>query len=452
MPDAPKPARLDVDAYLETLSKRHGDEPEYLQAVRGVLEDLSAEIVSQDAWIRARILDRLIEPDRIVAFRIDWTDEQGTLQVNRGWRVQHNSALGPYKGGLRFHPDLTPSVLKFLALEQTFKNALTDLPLGAGKGGADFDPRGRSDGDILRFCNALMLRLHALIGDDLDVPAGDINVGPREIGYLFGAYRRITGRYEAALTGKGEDYGGSAGRVEATGFGLIAFLCCMMRAADETLEGARIAVSGAGNVATHAALRAIERGATVVCLSDSRGLLVKEDGLTADDVAKAQAVKAAGEALGACADAIGADWREGETPWGLAVDVALPCATQNELDGEAAAALIGAGCRFVAEGANMPCTPDARAAFRKAGVRFAPGKAANAGGVAVSGFEISQNRMRRSLSRDDVIEALDALMQRIHDACLTAAPASDGAPDYAAGATIAGFRRVARAMLAQGHA
>lgn len=444
-----------------SLSERHGsleeyledrapNEPEFHQAVREVLADIKP-IIDQDAVLKeANVFERLVEPERIVTFQVPWQQDDGAIMVNRGFRVQFNGAIGPYKGGLRFHPSVNPSILKFLGFEQTFKNALTGLPMGGGKGGADFNPKGRSDAEIMRFCNAFMQEMHRHIGVDMDVPAGDINVGAREIGYLFGAYRRITGRFEGVLTGKGTSYGGSLMRTEATGYGVIYFLEQMMETAKRGLDGQRVLISGAGNVALHAAEKATARGAKVISLSDSGGTLHIKDGLDQAQIDWVRDHKAhSGTSLAAFIHEFGGEWHEDAAPWGFEADIAAPCATQNELGGEAAKELLKNGITAVIEGANMPSTAEAKEAFRSADILFAPGKAANAGGVAVSGLEISQDRIRKQSSAGDVDASLHEIMTSIHAACAEEGT-RDGKIDYVKGANIAGFRKVAKAIVAQG--
>ena len=444
---------LSLERLMAQVEERSPAETEFHQAVREFAADVLPIVADTPAYRDAAILDRLAEPERIVSFRVTWEDDDGRVRVNRGYRVQYSSAIGPYKGGIRFHPTVTQSVLKFLGFEQSFKNALTGLPMGGGKGGADFDPKGRSSREVMRFCNAFMTELHRHIGPDVDVGAGDINVGQREIGYLLGAYRRITNAFEPSLTGKGPSFGGSPMRTEATGFGLVYFACHMLEAAGEALEGKRVVISGAGNVATHAAEKAIEFGAKVVTLSDSRGRIVAEDGLDAGAVAKVRAHKSrSGESLQGIADAVGAEWTADATPWSVPCDIALPCARENELELDDARCLVDNGCILVAEGANMPATLAAARLLRERKVLFGPAKAANAGGVAVSGLEIAQNLTRTPLSQDEVCRELTKIMKSIHDTCAAAGDGGNGPINYARGANIAGFRAVADAMLAQGFA
>lgn len=442
--------KIQLDDFMEGLKQRSSGENEFHQAVREVIGHILPQINDEPEYRDTNILERLTEPERTISFRVVWEDDRGKIRVNRGYRVQFNSAIGPYKGGLRFHPTVNTSILKFLAFEQTFKNALTGLPMGGAKGGSDFDPRGCTDREIMRFCNAFMLELHRHIKPDVDVPAGDINVGAREIGFLFGAYHRITNEFEGVLTGKGLSFGGSEMRTEATGFGLLYFLEEMLATQNESVEDQRIVISGAGNVATHAAQKALELGAQVVTLSDSGGFILDENGLTDEKIAWVRRHKAhPGASLEEYANQFDASWHAGKTPWGVACTVALPCATQNELDINDARALVKNGCRAVAEGANMPATAAARAVLDEADLLYAPGKATNAGGVAVSGLEISQNRMSRSHSRVDVDTDLKAIMHSIHSKCVSYGKRNDRV-DYALGANRAAFEKVAAAMLAQG--
>jgi glutamate dehydrogenase (NADP+) len=446
-----RPVDSELERFMRRLRDRTPNEPEFHQAVEDVADDL-LPLVQADRDLRdAAILERLTEPDRVITFKVVWDDDEGRVRVNRGYRVQFNGAIGPYKGGLRFHPGVDLSTLKFLGFEQTFKNALTGLPLGGAKGGADLDPRGLSPRALQRFCRAFMLELHRYIGPDTDVPAGDINVGPREIGWLFGAYRKLTNEFEGALTGKGLSFGGSARRIEATGNGLVYFLCRMLTAHDLDMEGMTVTISGAGNVATHAADKALSLGARVVTLSDSRGTIHDPAGLTTEKIAWVRELKSKpGASLETYTRKFGGEWRAGERPWAIPCDAALPCATENELGEDDARALVAQGCRAVAEGANMPTTRQAHAVLDEAGVLFAPAKAANAGGVAVSGLEISQNRAAKPQDAETVQRELNAIMGDIHDQCVEAGRRQDGHIDYARGANIAAFRKVAQAMLAQG--
>lgn len=442
----PVPDFKSLDDYLEASAP---GQPEFAQSVREVSDDILPLFESNKDYRDAGLFARLTQPERIVQFRVDWVDDKGTVQSNTGYRVQFNGAIGPYKGGLRFHPTVNTSILKFLGFEQTFKNSLTGLPMGGGKGGSNFDPKGRSEGEIMRFCTAFMTELHRHIGPDIDIPAGDINVGAREIGYLFGAYRRITGTFAGVLTGKAVSYGGSCMRTEATGFGVIYFLEEMLKANDDSIDDKSVIVSGAGNVATHAALKAARYGAKVLTLSDSAGTLFVKDGMDADMIAELQDIKSkSGGSLGDFKSK-GAKWMKGKTPWDIEADIALPCATQNEIDGDAAKTLIKNGVMALVEGANMPCTAEAKAALRKADILYAPGKASNAGGVAVSGLEISQDRGRRFEDAIAIDRDLRIIMREIHEKCVAAGEDKSGV-DYVKGANIAGFCKVADAMMAQG--
>lgn len=438
-----------TDVFVDSLNPDDQNLPNLRQAVREIARDVLTVEKNDPDWAAARVLRRLVDPDRVISFRVTWVDDAGDVQVNRGWRVQASNAIGPYKGGLRFHPGVTLDDLRFLAFEQCFKNALTGLPLGGGKGGADFDPRGRSEGEIMRFCQAFMRQLAPYIGPDRDVPAGDINVGAREIGYLFGAWRADSGLYEGALTGKGVSYGGSEVRTEATGYGLIYFVRAMLARMGRDMTDLRIAVSGKGNVAVHAARKAHHLGARVVTLSDTSGTLHAPDGLGIDAIDWVAGQKAAGGDLSDPPPGLGAQFHAATQPWQFAADIALPCATQNEIDAEAAQTLVDNGAWLLAEGANMPTTPEALRVLHKSGVSYAPGKAANAGGVAVSGLEMSQVSHRRFMSAKDVDSALRDLMQDIHDRVAQEGQA-EGRVDYARGANLAGYRRLAQAIAAQG--
>jgi glutamate dehydrogenase (NADP+) len=438
-------------AFVEHLARIHPGQPEYLQAVTEVMASLWPFLQRHPHYAAHGLLERLVEPERVIQFRVSWVDDGGEVQVQRGWRVQHSLSLGPYKGGLRFHPTVDLSIMKFLAFEQTFKNALTTLPLGGGKGGADFDPKGRSEGEVMRFCQAYMGELFRHIGADTDVPAGDIGVGAREIGYLAGMMKKLSNRADGTFTGKGLAWGGSLLRTEATGYGLVYFVEEMLQPRGMSLEGMRVAVSGAGNVAQHAIAKAIEMDARVVTVSDSDGTVVDEAGFTPEKLDELLDVK--NRQHGRVSDyarRVGAQFLPGQRPWRVPVDVALPCATQNELDADDARALLANGVRCVAEGANMPCTPQALDVFQASGVLFAPGKASNAGGVATSGLEMSQNAMRLSWTREEVDAHLHDIMRGIHAACLRHGRRADGRVSYVDGANVAGFVRVAEAMLAQG--
>ncbi len=437
-------------AYLTELKLRDPHQPEFHQAAEEVLTTLWPFLEANPKYLRAGIIERLIEPERVIQFRVCWVDDQGVVRVNRGYRVQMNSAIGPYKGGLRFHPSVNLGVLKFLAFEQVFKNALTSLPLGGGKGGADFDPKGKSDGEIMRFCQAFMTELSRHIGADLDIPAGDIGVGAREIGYLYGQYKRLRNEFTSVLTGKGISYGGSLIRPEATGYGCVYFAEQMLKQRDQTIEGKRVAISGSGNVAQYAARKVLELDGLVISVSDSGGTLYYPDGMSQTQWEALMALK--NEQRGRLESLHGQDCEfiVGSRPWHLACDIALPCATQNELDADDARQLIDNGCLAIAEGANMPSTLEAVDLLQENRVLFAPGKAANAGGVAVSGLEMSQNAMRLHWSAGEVDDKLHGIMQSIHAACEHYGREEDGHIDYVKGANIAGFVKVADAMLAQG--
>jgi glutamate dehydrogenase (NADP+) len=439
-----------VESFLARLKKRDPDQPEFHQAVEEVLRSLWPFLEANPHYLNSGILERICEPERAVVFRVSWVDDQGKVQVNRGFRIQMNSAIGPYKGGLRFHPSVNLGVLKFLAFEQTFKNSLTSLPMGGGKGGSDFDPKGKSDAEVMRFCQAFMSELYRHIGADVDVPAGDIGVGAREIGFLFGQYKRLSNQSTSVLTGKGMTYGGSLIRPEATGFGCVYFAEEMLKRREQTVEGKRVAISGSGNVAQYAARKVMDLGGKVISLSDSEGTLYCEAGLSEEQwLALLELKNVKRGRISELAAAYGLEFRAGQLPWSLPCDIALPCATQNELDAEAAHALLRNGCVCVAEGANMPTTLEAVDIFIEAGILFAPGKASNAGGVAVSGLEMSQNAMRLLWTAGEVDSKLHAIMQSIHHACVHYGE-ENGRINYVKGANIAGFVKVADAMLAQG--
>ena len=441
-----------INAFMEMVKKRNGHEPEFLQAVQEVAETVIPYIVQHDIYHGKNILLRMVEPERLISFRVSWVDDQGEIQVNRGYRVQMNSAIGPYKGGLRFHPSVNASILKFLAFEQVFKNSLTTLPMGGGKGGSDFDPKGKSDNEIMRFCHAFMTELYRHIGHNTDVPAGDIGVGAREIGFMFGMYKKLNNTFTGVLTGKGASWGGSLIRPEATGYGTVYFAQNMLHLKNESFKGKKVVISGSGNVAQFAAEKAIELGATVLTLSDSGGYILDEEGIDTHKLAFVMNLKnnQRGRIQEYVAQYPHAKYFKGETPWNVACDIALPCATQNELNGEDAKALIANGCSCVSEGANMPSTPEAVHEFQNHAVLFAPGKASNAGGVATSGLEMRQNALRLSWTREEVDNKLKDIMKDIHDACVEYGTRDDGSIDYVKGANIAGFVKVADAMLAQG--
>ena len=437
---------------LEGLKQRNANESEFLQAATEILESISPVFDKHPEYEQAGLLERFVEPERVILFRIPWVDDQGKVQVNRGYRVQFNSAIGPYKGGLRFHPSVNLSILKFLGFEQVLKNSLTGLPIGGGKGGSDFDPKGKSDREVMAFCQSLMTELYRHIGADTDVPAGDIGVGGREIGYLYGQYKRLTGLYEGVLTGKGLSYGGSLARTQATGYGLCYFVKNMLEANGKTLSGQTVLVSGSGNVAIYACEKATQMGAKVVAMSDSNGYVYDKDGIKLDVVKQIKEVER-GRIKEYAARVPGAEYHEGcRGIWTIPCDVALPCATQNELDAEGAKALIANGCFAVGEGANMPSTLEATELFLQNGVLFAPGKAANAGGVATSALEMSQNSARLSWTFDEVDEKLKGIMANIFAKCAEAAKEYGDKPtNYVIGANIAGFLKVADAMMAQGN-
>lgn len=437
--------------FTEKVRQRNIAEPEFLQAVTEVAESLIPYIEKHPDYRNNKILERIVEPERVIIFRVPWLNDNGEAEVNRGFRIQMNSAIGPYKGGLRFHPSVTLSVLKFLAFEQVFKNSLTGLPMGGGKGGSDFDPKNRSDNEVMKFCQSFMTELYRHVGADIDIPAGDIGVGKREIGYLFGQYKRIKGEFSGVLTGKGYEWGGSLIRPEATGYGLVYFVEEILKTRGDTLVGKKITISGSGNVAQYAAEKCIAKGAKVLTMSDSDGFIYDPDGI---DLERLQFIKNLKDnqrgRISEYASHFNCGYFKGERPWKIKCDIALPNATQNELNGDDAIALIENGCFCVAEGANMPCTPEAVAAFNKAHVFYAPGKAANAGGVAVSGLEMSQNSLRFSWTRDEVDNKLKDIMKQIHRICVKYGKEENGHINYEKGANIGGFVKIADSMLAQG--
>jgi glutamate dehydrogenase (NADP+) len=441
-----------VKSFLESLTAKNPGEPEFHQAVREVAESVWPAIERKPEYAEVKVLERLVEPDRAIQFRVEWMDDRGQVHVNRGYRVQFSNALGPYKGGLRFHPTVNLSVLKFLGFEQVFKNSLTTLPMGGGKGGSDFDPKGKSDSEVMRFCQSFMTELYRHIGPDTDVPAGDIGVGGREVGYLFGHFKRLVNAFVGTLTGKGATWGGSLLRPEATGYGCVYLVEEMMKTRGDGLTGKRVSISGSGNVAQYAAEKCIELGGKVLTLSDSEGYIVDEAGLDLEKWRFVMDLK--NERRGRIREYVkkypGAKFFEGRGVWSVPCDVALPCATQNELDESDAKTLVKNRCQCVAEGANMPSTPEAADVFVASKVLFAPGKAANAGGVAVSGLEMSQNSTRASWTRDEVDARLRGIMKSIHTACVKTAAEFDKPGNYIIGANIAGFRKVADAMLDQG--
>ena len=441
-----------LNSFIKTLKTRNPHQPEFIQAVTEVAEDVIPFMEKNyPNLLDEKILERIMEPERVVSFRVCWVDDQGEIQINRGYRVQMNSAIGPYKGGLRFSPTVNLSILKFLAFEQVFKNSLTGLPLGGGKGGSDFDPRNRSDREIMRFCQGFMTELCRHIGPSVDVPAGDIGVGEREIGYLFGQYKRIKNEFTGILTGKGPSWGGSLIRPEATGYGLLYFVDRMLYEKDLSLKGKTITISGSGNVAQFAAIKAINMGAKVITVSNSDGVLYDKDGFTIDKIDFIAKLKKKGSRdFKEYTDSYQSVFTPGKTPWIYPCDIALPCATQNELDAEAASFLIKNGCFCIAEGANMPCTPEAIKIIQKSGISYAPGKAANAGGVAVSGLEMSQNRIGQCWSEEKVDNKLKHIMHAIHETCTHYGKEDSGRINYLKGANIGGFLKVAEAICAQG--
>ncbi len=453
----PKPTQKSVqkhvDQFMAGLFRRNPHEPEFHQAVEEFASSVMPITLDRTDYAKARLLERMTEPDRIVIFRVTWEDDDGCARANRAWRVQFNNSIGPYKGGLRFHPDVTQSVLKFLGFEQTFKNALTGLPMGGAKGGSNFNPKGRSENEVMRFCQSLMTELHRHIGEHTDVPAGDIGVGEREISFLFGQYKRLANRFTGTLTGKGLSFGGSVVRKEATGYGAVYFLKNMLEHASEGLEGKTVAISGSGNVAIYAAEKVIRFGGKVISLSDSSGSVHDPDGINEDKLAFIKELKEKSRGrISEYADKYkGVVFKKDSRPWVFPCDVALPCATQNELDAEDAATLVSNGVKYVAEGANMPTTLDAVHYFTENDVPLGPGKAANAGGVAVSGLEQSQNALRLSWSREEVEDRLRHIMESIHGQCVTHGEGKKNQVDYVTGANIAGFMKVADAMLAHGY-
>ncbi len=440
-----------IDTVEQAVFARDPNQPEFHQAVKEVLNSLKEFLKKNPKYVKAAILERLVEPERIIIFRVPWVDDKGNVRVNRGFRVQMNSAIGPYKGGLRFHPSVNLSILKFLAFEQVLKNSLTTLPMGGGKGGSDFDPKGKSDVEVMRFCQSFMTELYRHIGANADVPAGDIGVGGREIGFLYGTYKRITQQYEGVLTGKNMEFGGSLIRPEATGYGTVYFAQDMLATRGDSFAGKKVAISGSGNVAQYAVEKCLQLGAKVLTLSDSDGTIVAGDGITVKQLEWIMELKNVKRGrISEAAKKFGYQYLSGKRPWSVKCDVALPCATQNELNGSDAKTLLKNGVKCVAEGANMPSTPEAIEAFQAAGILYAPGKASNAGGVAVSGLEMSQNSVRHSWKREEVDMRLQNIMSSIHEACLQYGKKKDGRIDYVQGANIAGFVKVADAMIAQG--
>jgi glutamate dehydrogenase (NADP+) len=443
---------VDLAGFMEGVKRRNPGQTEFIQAVQEVSEDIFAFIDGKPEYHEAQILRRIAEPDRVVSFRVCWEDDNGNIRVQRGYRVQNNNAIGPYKGGIRFHPSVNESILKFLAFEQTFKNALTGLPMGGGKGGANFNPKGKSVNEIMRFCQSFMTELYRHIGADVDVPAGDIGVGAREIGFMFGQYKRIKGTWEGVLTGKGLEYGGSLIRTEATGYGAVYFLENMLKTRGRDMTGLRAVISGSGNVATHAAEKINQLGGKVLTLSDSEGFVHDPDGITQEKIewVKTHKTKRRGRIAEYADEYKTATFHAGERPWGVECDLALPCATQNELLGEDARTLVKNGCIGVSEGANMPTDLEGVHVFRDAKLLYAPGKASNAGGVAVSGLEMSQNSARISWKEEQLQQLLKDIMNGIHERCIEYGERGNGYVDYVKGANIAGFKKVADAMLAFG--
>jgi glutamate dehydrogenase (NADP+) len=439
-----------IDQFMDKVRIRNAGEVEFHQAVHEVVESLWDFLQDNPAYLHAKILDRIVEPERVIQFRVPWRNDRGEVEVNRGFRVEFNSAIGPYKGGLRFHPSVNLSILKFLGFEQVFKNSLTTLPMGGGKGGSDFDPKGKSDNEVMSFCQSFMTELCRHIGADTDVPAGDIGVGGREIGYMFGQYKRIRNEFTGVLTGKGLNWGGSLIRPEATGYGCVYFAEEMLKHVGDSFNGKTVAVSGSGNVAQFATQKATELGAKVVTLSDSSGSIHDENGIDADKLAWVMDLKNNRRGrIKEYADEFGVTYLESQRPWSVPCDIALPCATQNEINGDNAKTMISNGCKVVSEGANMPTDPEAVNIILDAGILFGPGKAANAGGVATSGLEMSQNSMRLNWSREEVDGKLHTIMKNIHEACVTHG-AENGSVNYVKGANIAGFIKIADSMLDQG--
>ncbi len=441
-----------VDGFMADLMGRNPGEKEFHQAVREVLESVAPYIMEHPYLMDQKILERIVEPERIIIFRVPWADDEGEIHVNRGYRVQCSSAIGPYKGGIRFHPSVNLSIMKFLAFEQTFKNSLTTLPMGAAKGGSDFNPKGKSDREVMRFCQSFMTELHRHIGADTDVPAGDIGVGGREIGYMFGQYKRLRDEFTGVLTGKGLAWGGSPLRPEATGYGTCYFASAMLSTRGDSFNGKTVAISGSGNVAQFAAQKALQLGAKVVTMSDSNGYIYDPDGIDEEKLAYIMQLKNIfrGRIREYAEKYPSATYYPEERPWNVKCDIALPCATQNELDGNQARTLVANGCICVAEGANMPCTPEAIEVFQQAKLLYSPGKASNAGGVATSGLEMTQNSMRLKWTREEVDGHLKRIMTDIHEACVKYGTEKDGYVNYVKGANIAGFIKVAEAMMSQG--
>ncbi len=441
-----------IKTFIASVEKMNPNEPEFIQAVTEVAETVIPFIEQNEKYQNKKLLERMVEPERVIMFRVPWTDDNGEIQVNKGYRIEFNSAIGPYKGGLRFHPTVNLSILKFLGFEQVFKNSLTTLPMGGGKGGSNFNPKGKSDAEVMRFCQSFMTELSRHIGPNTDVPAGDIGVGGREIGYLFGQYKRLRNEFTGVLTGKGLSYGGSLIRPEATGYGNVYFAQNMLATQGESFEGKTVVVSGSGNVAQYATEKATQLGGKVVTLSDSSGYIYDEEGIDEEKLAFVMHLKNVkrGRIKEYVTKYPSARYHEGERPWSVQCDIALPCATQNELNKDEAEMLVKNGCICVGEGANMPCTPEAIEVFQESKILFSPGKASNAGGVATSGLEMSQNSLRLSWTAEEVDQKLHNIMNNIHASCVKYGKDGDGYVDYVKGANIAGFVKIADAMLAQG--
>ncbi len=440
-----------LSKFMDHLKEKHPAEPEFHQAVHEVVETLAPCLEKHPEYIESKILERIVEPDRIFVFRVAWQDDQGEVQVNRGYRVEFNNAIGPYKGGLRFHPSVNLGILKFLGFEQILKNSLTTLPMGGGKGGSDFDPKGKSDSEVMRFCQAFMSELYKYIGANIDVPAGDIGVGGREIGFLFGQFKKLTSSFEGVLTGKGINWGGSLIRPEATGFGCVYFAEEMLKTRGQSFDGKIVAVSGSGNVSQYAVEKVNQLGGKVITLSDSNGTIVDRDGVKGEKWEFLMHLKNVKRGrIKEYADKYKCEYHEGARPWFVKCDVAIPCATQNEVSGNDAKTLVKNGCYCVSEGANMPSTPEAIEVYQQSKILYGPGKAANAGGVATSGLEMSQNSLRLSWTREEVDNRLHKIMQGIHNACVTTAKEYGQPSNYVLGANIAGFEKVANSMLDQG--
>ncbi len=441
-----------IQDFISKVEQSNPNEPEFMQAVTEVAETVIPFIEKNEKYQNKMLLERMVEPERTILFRVPWIDDNGDIQVNKGYRVEFNSAIGPYKGGLRFHPSVNLSILKFLGFEQVFKNSLTTLPMGGGKGGSNFNPKGKSDNEVMRFCQSFMTELSKHIGPNTDVPAGDIGVGGREIGYMFGQYKRLRNEFTGVLTGKGRSYGGSLIRPEATGYGNVYFAKNMLETKGESFKGKTVVISGSGNVAQFAAQKAMEFGGKVVTFSDSSGFIYDSEGINEEKLAFVMELK--NEKRGRIKEYVdkyaSAEYHEGKRPWSVQCDIALPCATQNELDADEAKVLVDNGCMCVGEGANMPSTPEAIEVFQKAKILFSPGKASNAGGVATSGLEMSQNSLRLNWTAQEVDEKLHSIMNDIHAACVKYGKDGDGYVDYVKGANIAGFVKVAEAMMAQG--